>query len=54
MLGHARGKIIKYLSTFLELTDVLFDLAAKEDFAHTFREVYQDRGFSLRAASCSL
>lgn len=29
-------------------TNVLFDLAAKEDFAHTFREVYQERGFSLK------
>jgi len=26
----------------------LFDLAAEKDFAHSFREVYQERGFSLR------
>ena len=28
-------------------TNLLFDLAAGEDFAHTFREVYQERGYSL-------
>lgn len=28
-------------------TNVLFDLAAERDFAHTFREVFQERGFSL-------
>ena len=28
-------------------TNVLFDLAAEKDFAHSFREVYQERGFSL-------
>jgi len=27
--------------------NVLFDLAAEKDFAHTFREVYQERGYSL-------
>jgi len=26
---------------------LLFDLAAERDFAHTFREVYQDRGYAL-------
>ncbi len=29
-------------------TNILFDLAAEEDFAHTFREAYQERGYSLR------
>ena len=29
-------------------SNVLFDLAAEKDFAHTFREVYQERGYSLR------
>lgn len=28
-------------------TNLLFDLAAEKDFAHTFREVYQERGYSL-------
>jgi len=28
-------------------TNLLFDLAADKDFAHTFREVYQERGYSL-------
>src|ERR1035437_675168 len=28
-------------------TNLLFDLAAKKDFAHAFREVYQERGYSL-------
>lgn len=28
-------------------TNLLFDLAAEKDFAHTFREVYQGRGYSL-------
>ena len=28
-------------------TNLLFDLAAEKDFAHTFREVYQKRGYSL-------
>ena len=28
-------------------TNLLFDLAADKDFAHTFREVYQERGFAL-------
>jgi predicted nucleic acid-binding protein len=28
-------------------TNLLFDFAAGEDFAHTFREVYQERGYSL-------
>ncbi len=28
-------------------TNLLFDLAAGRDFAHTFREVYQERGYSL-------
>jgi hypothetical protein len=26
-------------------TNLLFDLAADKDFAHTFREVYQERGY---------
>jgi predicted nucleic acid-binding protein len=28
-------------------TNLLFDLASEEDFAHTFREVYQERDYSL-------
>ena len=28
-------------------TNLLFDLAADKDFAHTFRKVYQERGYSL-------
>ena len=28
-------------------TNLLFDLAAGKDFAHTFREVYQERGYAL-------
>ena len=28
-------------------TNLLFDLAAEKDFAHAFREVYQERGWSL-------
>jgi predicted nucleic acid-binding protein len=28
-------------------TNLLFDLAAEKDFAHAFREVYQERGYSL-------
>jgi predicted nucleic acid-binding protein len=28
-------------------TNLLFDLAAEKDFAHTFREVYQERGYAL-------
>jgi len=28
-------------------TNLLFDLAAEHDFAHTFREVYQERGYAL-------
>ena len=28
-------------------SNVLFDLAAEKDFAHTFREVYQERGYFL-------
>jgi len=28
-------------------TNLLFDLAAEKDFAHTFREVYQERGYVL-------
>jgi predicted nucleic acid-binding protein len=28
-------------------TNLLFDLAADKDFAHTFREVYQERGYVL-------
>ena len=28
-------------------TNLLFDLAAEKDFAHAFREVYQERGHSL-------
>ena len=27
--------------------NLLFDLAAEKDFAHAFREVYQERGYSL-------
>ena len=29
-------------------TNVLFDLAAELDFAHSFREVYLERGYALR------
>ena len=28
-------------------TNLLFDLAAQKDFAHTFREVYQERSYGL-------
>ena len=28
-------------------SNLLFDLAAKSDFAHTFREVFQELGYSL-------
>ncbi len=28
-------------------TNLLFDLAGEKNFAHTFREVYQERGYSL-------
>ena len=28
-------------------TNLLFDLAAEKDFAHAFREMYQERGYSL-------
>jgi hypothetical protein len=28
-------------------TNLLFDLAGEKDFAHTFREVDQERGYSL-------
>lgn len=28
-------------------TNLLFDLAAGKDFAHTFREIYQERGYAL-------
>jgi hypothetical protein len=30
-------------------TNLLFDLAADKDFAHTFREVYQEHGYSCGA-----
>jgi predicted nucleic acid-binding protein len=29
-------------------SNILFDLAAEKDFAHAFRECYQERGYSLR------
>jgi predicted nucleic acid-binding protein len=29
-------------------SNILFDLAAEEDLAHTFREICQERGYSLR------
>ena len=29
-------------------SNILFDLAAEKDFAHTFREGYQERGYSLK------
>ena len=29
-------------------SNILFDLAAEKDFAHAFREGYQERGYSLR------
>jgi predicted nucleic acid-binding protein len=29
-------------------SNILFDLAAEKDFAHTFREAYQERGYCLR------
>jgi predicted nucleic acid-binding protein len=29
-------------------TNLLFDLAADKDFAHTFREVFQERGYELK------
>jgi predicted nucleic acid-binding protein len=29
-------------------TNILLDLAAGEDFAHTFREVFQENGYALR------
>jgi len=29
-------------------SSIVFDLAAERDFAHTFREGYQERGYSLR------
>lgn len=41
-MGAARPKI-----TFALDTNILFDLAATEDFAHTFREVYQEQGVTL-------
>jgi hypothetical protein len=28
-------------------TNVLLDLAADKDFAHTFREVFQEKGYAL-------
>jgi len=28
-------------------SNLLFDLAAEKDFSHTFREVYQERGYTL-------
>jgi predicted nucleic acid-binding protein len=30
-------------------SNLLFDLAAGKDFAHTFREAFQERGYSFRA-----
>jgi hypothetical protein len=30
----------------LALDNLLFDPAAEKDFAHAFREVYQERGFA--------
>ncbi len=41
-MGAARPKI-----TFALDTNVLFDLAATHDFAHTFREIYQEQGVTL-------
>ena len=29
-------------------TNILFDLAKEEDFAHSFREFLQDKGYSLK------
>lgn len=29
-------------------TNVLFDLAGDRDFAHTFREVFQERGYVIK------
>jgi hypothetical protein len=29
-------------------SNILFDLAGGKDFAHTFREAYQERGYCLR------
>ena len=28
-------------------TNLIFDLAGDEDFAHDFRETFQDRGYAL-------
>jgi hypothetical protein len=34
-------------------SNLLFDLAAEMDFAHTFREVYQERGYYARVKQCA-